>query len=140
MSLTDDSRLYALLTLVARERSLQEEKFPDQHLPAGTRTPGDITAASLAKMTTDIAAKAGTLTWRHVLEEEVREAYAETDPALLLLELVQVAAVALRWAGEPGMLEAAMERAQEGAVGAQIRAVQQVMMADLQRGPIGTQP
>jgi hypothetical protein len=70
MSLTDDPRLYALLTLVARERSLREEKFPDQHLPAGTRQGGDVVAAATAKQATDLAARAGTLTWRLVLEKE----------------------------------------------------------------------
>lgn len=37
-------------------------------------------------------------TWRHILEEEVAEAFAESDPVLLRGELIQVAAVALAWA------------------------------------------
>ena len=47
-------------------------------------------------------------TWRHILQEEVAEAYAETG-ALLGVELVQVAAVAAQWA-------AAIERRQDALV------------------------
>lgn len=35
--------------------------------------------------------------WRTILAEEVYEAFAETDPARLRHELVQVAAVAAAW-------------------------------------------
>lgn len=35
--------------------------------------------------------------WRHILDEEVAEALAETDPERLRAELVQVAAVAVQW-------------------------------------------
>jgi hypothetical protein len=39
----------------------------------------------------------GTATWLDVVLEETYEAFAETDPALLRAELVQVAAMAIRW-------------------------------------------
>lgn len=42
-------------------------------------------------------AEAGTLTWLHILREEVSEAFAETDPLKLRAELVQVAAVVFAW-------------------------------------------
>jgi hypothetical protein len=45
----------------------------------------------------DQAAEGGTVTWRHILTEEVDEAYAESDPVKLRKELIQVAAVALAW-------------------------------------------
>lgn len=39
----------------------------------------------------------GTVTWWHILREEVFEASAEVDPAKLREELIQVAAVAMKW-------------------------------------------
>jgi hypothetical protein len=43
------------------------------------------------------AADGGYLDWLHILREEVAEAFAESDPAKLRAELVQVAAVAVNW-------------------------------------------
>lgn len=40
----------------------------------------------------------GTVTWWHILREEVLEAAAESDPEALRAELIQVAAVAMKWA------------------------------------------
>lgn len=40
----------------------------------------------------------GTMSWRHVLAEEVAEAFAESDVVRLRAELIQVAAVAVNWA------------------------------------------
>jgi hypothetical protein len=65
-------------------------------LPNGT-DPAYTTLADYAKQDTDAAHAAGSLTWLHVLNEEVCEAFAETDPVALRAELVQVAATALRW-------------------------------------------
>ena len=45
----------------------------------------------------DEAAKSGTLTWRHILLEEVFEALAESDPAKLRTESIQSAAVIAAW-------------------------------------------
>jgi hypothetical protein len=53
--------------------------------------------AEHAKAMTDAAAEAGVVTWRDILHEEVCEAFAETDPEALRAELVQVAAVAVKW-------------------------------------------
>lgn len=39
----------------------------------------------------------GATTWRHVLFEEVMEAFAESDPEKLREELVQVGAVCAAW-------------------------------------------
>ncbi|WP_211367964.1 hypothetical protein [Microbacterium rhizomatis] len=57
-------------------------------------------ASSLAdtfKHSTDARASSGDLTWRDILLEEVFEALAESDPAKLRVELVQVSAVAVKW-------------------------------------------
>lgn len=61
-------------------------------------TPASALAAAATKVT-DVSAAVGEVTWLHILFEEVAEAFAESDPAALRAELVQVAAVALQWAG-----------------------------------------
>jgi hypothetical protein len=45
----------------------------------------------------DYAADSNCLTWRHILQEEVSEAFAEQDPAKLRAELIQAAAVVVSW-------------------------------------------
>jgi hypothetical protein len=86
---------------VLREVERQVEKWGVQHRRSGT---GGFLAhqeAENAKAHTDRAAADGTVTWRDILEEEVREAYAEgeaTDAAALVKELIQVAAVAVSFA------------------------------------------
>lgn len=91
-----------VLCEVADERIRQDEKWGEQNHPDGTARPGDLALVALAvKSTTDAAmaneAVPGTLTWRLILDEEVREAFAERDPAGLRAELIQVAAVATAW-------------------------------------------
>jgi len=82
---------------IRQERIAQEEKFPDQHLCDGTGKGLWRNKANTQKILNDAYGKAGSLTWQHVLEEEVLEAFAEKDPKLLRAELVQVAAVCVRW-------------------------------------------
>jgi len=53
--------------------------------------------ASAQKKENTMWANRGRITWRHILKEEMLEAFAETDPAKLREELVQVAAVAATW-------------------------------------------
>lgn len=98
----------SVLREVRAERAQQDEKFPNQDIPDGT---GDVismqdpsgVAWSRAwvrdreRDATDAAAKRGDLTWRHVLSEEFHEAVAERDVEALRKELIQVAAVAVRW-------------------------------------------
>jgi hypothetical protein len=92
-----DRQLENLLAAVRDERIEQERKFPDQHLPNGTGE--EFRAlADQARVETDLAAEQGTVTWRHVLTEEFWEALAEEGSTRLRAELIQVAAVALRWA------------------------------------------
>jgi hypothetical protein len=90
---------------VDAERQAQLAKWGEQRHPDGT---GPRTASWGALLHADEAAAAarnrcqraagrGDLTWRHVLNEEVAEAFAESDPAALRAELVQVAAVCAAW-------------------------------------------
>lgn len=83
---------------IVAERVRQEEKFPDQaDLPDGTGADHSAVVAKIARAACDEAHKAGRLTWRHILCEEYAEAMAETDREKLRAELIQVAAVAVKW-------------------------------------------
>lgn len=85
---------------VRAERYRQIEKWGDDSTTDhadGTGLPSDQACAEFAKLITDTNADAGTVTWRDILHEEVCEAFAETDPTNLRAELVQVAAVAVKW-------------------------------------------
>ncbi|CAH0258353.1 hypothetical protein [Microbacterium sp. Bi128] len=87
-----------VLAAVIAERGRQDAKWgePVDH-PDGTGSSVAQAAAVDAKTNTDRAAAEGRVTWRHILHEEVAEAFAETDPAKLRAELVQVAASAVKW-------------------------------------------
>lgn len=80
---------------VAVERVRQDQRWGAQNHPDGTGRGGERLAN--ARELCREAAEYGWLTWRHILEEEVSEALAETGPAQLRDELVQVAAVAVAW-------------------------------------------
>lgn len=82
---------------VGDERIRQRERYGQQRHPDGTGLPGDQFACVRAQVACDRATDERRLTWRHILEEEVCEAFAETDPELLRAELIQVAAVAVQW-------------------------------------------
>jgi hypothetical protein len=83
---------------VAAERQRQDDKWGEQHHPDGVATTDvDRVAAETARRACEAAADNGSLTWRLILDEEVHEAFAEADPALLRAELIQVAAVAVAW-------------------------------------------
>jgi ADP-ribose pyrophosphatase YjhB (NUDIX family) len=83
---------------VAAERAAQDAMWGMQVLPDGTGGEERVADSDLARRATETAAGDGELTWRHVLAEEVLEAFAETDPERLRTELIQVAAVAVKWA------------------------------------------
>ncbi len=93
-TIMDDLRIGAE---VQREMELQVEKFGVQHHPAGTGCVGSEDALLFARETYEAAKSNGHLTWRDILEEEVREVYVEIEAAKLRAELIQVAAVALSW-------------------------------------------
>lgn len=86
------------LTDVAVERSSQDAKWGEQNHLNGTgpqvAPPGMVEDVRAA---TEKAFKQGVGSWRHILSEEVMEAFAENDPSLLRQELVQTAAVAVAW-------------------------------------------
>jgi hypothetical protein len=90
------SKTPAVLEEIFDERRRQENLFPDQHLPNGT-TQRRARIAQFSKEICENERQTGTLTWRHVLEEEFDEALCEEDEDRLREELVQVAAVAVRW-------------------------------------------
>lgn len=101
----------ALLTVtreVIEERVRQHAKWGEQNHPNGTGpnklpmpTGSDSWAAAIAaerlSLLTNCATQVGHVTWLHILREEVFEAFAESDPAKLRAELIQVAAVAVQW-------------------------------------------
>lgn len=86
-----------VLADIQLEREAQDAKWGEQNHPDGTGRMGDHVAAIHKRNVCEYAAKDGNLTWRHILDEEIAEAYAETDPVLLRTELVQVGAVVAAW-------------------------------------------
>lgn len=83
--------------LIDTERQAQLTKWGDQHHPDGTGGYTEIIGADVARMACQSAAEGGYLDWLHILREEVAEAFAETDPARIRAELIQVAAVCAAW-------------------------------------------
>ncbi|WP_432932900.1 hypothetical protein ACQPZZ_16245 [Microbispora sp. CA-135349] len=88
--------LQRVLSDVAAERVAQDAMWGLQEHPDGTG-PAYAPEADLAKQAVTDAAAEGLLTWRHILYEEVLEAFAEDDTDRLRTELIQVAAVAVKW-------------------------------------------
>lgn len=92
------STLHDVVGEVISERYRQDAKWGEQNHPDGwSGTDDDRRAAMTARVRCQQAAADGAVTWRHILEEEHAEAFAERDPAKLRAELVQVAAVAVAW-------------------------------------------
>jgi predicted house-cleaning noncanonical NTP pyrophosphatase (MazG superfamily) len=85
-----------VLADVKAEREAQDRMWGVQEFPDGS---GSEFAedADRAKLECATAYQQGELTWRHILAEEFFEALAESDPAALRVELVQTAAVAVKW-------------------------------------------
>lgn len=86
----------AVLREVLLERQAQDEIWGEQNHPDGTDKVNEV-AANVTKAWNKVFAEAGDVDWKHVLDEEVLEAFAEEDPVKLRAELVQVAAVAVAW-------------------------------------------
>ncbi|MFJ3958592.1 hypothetical protein [Arthrobacter sp. NPDC090010] len=98
-----------LLALVSQELLAQEKKWGPQDYPDGTGPQNtwayrgraqDVREQSWRE--TDVHSDLGSVTFRHILAEEMFETFAETDPEKLSTELVHVAAVALQWAAAIG--------------------------------------
>lgn len=95
-----------ILAEVLNERFRQDSKWGLQDHPNGTGPDlilfphGVGTFQQIrddAKQFTDQSTLDGSLTYADVLVEEVFEALAESDPATLRVELVQIAAVCVQW-------------------------------------------
>jgi hypothetical protein len=85
-----------VLVDVADERIRQDDKWGIQDHPDGTDDTFAVNRDVHTRLCND-AFSVGKGTWRHILSEEVFEAYAETDVVKLRVELIQVAAVASAW-------------------------------------------
>lgn len=87
-----------ILAEIGEERERQDRKHgAEQNIPDGT---GSITFQQLrdrAIALTDARTAKGTVTWADVLTEEVFEALAEGDREKLRTELIQSAAVCVKW-------------------------------------------
>lgn len=77
---------------IVHERGRQDDKWGEQNHPDGM---GEVwkAAADDAREATDRAAANGTVTWRHIILEEVYEMIAESDEDRIIAEGVQIAAV-----------------------------------------------
>jgi hypothetical protein len=93
---------------VVREVTAADLRTGGKHLPDGTpehiARMGAEKAAAQARRTADMfrrvtigRAASGALTWWDVLRAGVYDVGADTDPATLRADLIQVAAVAMRW-------------------------------------------
>ncbi|MGA8116881.1 MAG: hypothetical protein WCA46_24870 [Actinocatenispora sp.] len=92
-----DDEIWPVLTDLHAERVRQDERWGEQNHPDGTGGPGALDDLAVARETVEGNAARGAMTWRDILQEEVAEAFAESDPVRLREELVQVAAVAAGW-------------------------------------------
>jgi predicted house-cleaning noncanonical NTP pyrophosphatase (MazG superfamily) len=81
---------------IATERETQDRMWGVQEFPDGSG-PEFTERAEEAKRQCAAAWSQGELTWRHILTEEFFEALAESEPGALRTELVQTAAVAVKW-------------------------------------------
>jgi hypothetical protein len=79
------------------EMGRQQAAWGEQNHPDGTGRLLDPLCVAADKEACEEARSRGQLTWRHILQEEVSEAFAETDPMRLRTELIQVGAVAASW-------------------------------------------
>jgi hypothetical protein len=86
-----------VLAEVAAERAAQDARWGEQNHPDGTGLPIYQHSARRYRENAQRYAALGAVKWRDVLLEEVYEALAESGPAALRAELVQVAAVAACW-------------------------------------------
>lgn len=84
--------------LIDTERQAQLTKWGDQHHRDGSSTYTNVSlCADLAEQMRKVNADPAELSWTTILLEEVYEAGAETDPAKIRAELIQVAAVCAAW-------------------------------------------
>jgi hypothetical protein len=89
--------LIGLYNDLEAERWRQLKTWGAQSHPDGTGHPGDRALADFYRKLCDAQFEHGEGTWRHILAEEVAEAFAESERPLLRKELIEVATVALAW-------------------------------------------
>jgi hypothetical protein len=82
---------------ILAEVDRQHELWGTQNHPDGTMKGLDTIYAQNAKHKCEMAVKSDSLTWRDILDEEVKEVFAEYDQEKIREELLQVAAVSLSW-------------------------------------------
>ena len=88
--------LKAFAEAVDVEAQRQHRQWGEQRHPDGTGRPGDRENADRMRAICK-ANGPGQDNWRDILAEEIAEAFAETDPELLVVELTQCAAVIQNW-------------------------------------------
>lgn len=94
--------MVSVIEEVVAERRRQDEKWGEQNHPDGPGYAAEYSyyygpRAEVERKQNDVLARKGRLHWAGILLEEVYEALAESDPAKLREELIQVAAVAVAW-------------------------------------------
>lgn len=89
--------LGSVLLDIATERLEQDAKWGEQNHRDGTGGQWAALIAERVRNKCQHEAAFGDATWKLILEEEVFEAFAETDTVKLRTELIQVAAVAANW-------------------------------------------
>lgn len=82
---------------IRAERQRQNQRWNEHDLPDGTGLPGDADTRDRLRILYRLDHHVGRGTWRHLLNEAVANACAETDPATLRAELIKVAAAATAW-------------------------------------------
>lgn len=90
-------KTYEVLEQVHAERLRQDAKWGEQNHPDGTGGGTSSMVADIARKQCQRAFAEGYGTYKDILNEEVYEAFAESDKAKLREELIQVAAVAVAW-------------------------------------------
>lgn len=86
-----------VLAEIGKERERQDVKWGEQNHQDGTGGQMREFAAMVARGWCDKQHETNSETWLDILNEEMAEAFAESDEAKLRKELVQVAAVAVAW-------------------------------------------
>ena len=107
---TTPARTRAVLELVFAERQSQEARYGEANLSTQSGTGPDVrwllpyTTRSAVSIQHDLRdyyedfeEETGSITWLHLVREEICEAFQESDPVRLAEELIQVAALCVSW-------------------------------------------
>jgi len=107
---TTPDRTRAVLELVYEHRQIQEARYGEGNKTiedgTGPETRWLLPFTSLSAQEIELALRGdyeefeeetGTITWAHLVREELAEAFQESDPTRLADELIQVAALCVSW-------------------------------------------